>query len=336
MPSGWMVLPSLPRAEHQIPDLIVEDGLLALGGVEGVDQREALVVLAAEWANRLSVQRVLGWLRSREARCHHAVGSRDRHVDREVMAAELDQPRGRLGRRAEEREVVLVLAEDDAATAASSATSSLRWTAGPLTRRYALWRSAPRRIVRRRSASTGTAAGAPAAGVLQDLVAVHDLVDLLVSRRAQCSRHQSHGRIALRRREVAEPESFPLEDAAWQIGPAGPLRAVELEGDLASLLCGERRQQGVRSADDLRRHTPRRCSRGLILWWADTRQAAGNEGEGNAETEPRGEKSFHAGSVAPAARSCKSRAVSFPLPALPGYGGPAPASLMLLMANAEP
>src|SRR5204863_8188160 len=53
------------------------------------------------------------------------------------------------------------------------------------------------------------------------------------------------------------------------------------------------------------------------FWWADTRQAAGNEGEGNAETEPRGEKSFHAGSVAPAARSCKSRAISFPLPTFP-------------------
>ena len=45
----------------------------------------------------------------------------ERQVDREMMAAELQHPRRRRGRRAEEREVVLVLAEVTAAAAAGTA-----------------------------------------------------------------------------------------------------------------------------------------------------------------------------------------------------------------------
>ena len=73
-------------------------------------------------------------------------------------------------------------------------------------------------------------AGASAAGVLQHLVAVHDVGDLLVARAAQRGRDHGQRGLALRRRQVAHPQAIALKDSARQVRPSGALlRAVEVE-----------------------------------------------------------------------------------------------------------
>ena len=90
----------------------------------------------------------------------------------------------------------------------------------------------------------------PPPAVLQHLVAVHDVGDLLVTLAAQRRRDQRERRLALRRREVAEPQPVALEDAARQIRPAGALAAVEVERHLRALRVAERREERVGGGDD--------------------------------------------------------------------------------------
>src|SRR3954468_23175713 len=122
----------LARPEHEVGDAGAEDRLLPLPLVECVDQRERLVVLVAERTDRPPFECVARGLRRRQARRHGRLASRQCQVDGEVMPAELQHPRRRDRRRADEREIVLVLPEAHAAATPSwrSAASARSLTAG--------------------------------------------------------------------------------------------------------------------------------------------------------------------------------------------------------------
>ena len=63
--------------EHESADLVGQDRLLPLCRVEGVDEGEPLSFSPSERPDCLSVQRVLGRLRGRQAGRHHVGGADD-------------------------------------------------------------------------------------------------------------------------------------------------------------------------------------------------------------------------------------------------------------------
>ena len=82
--------------------------------------------------------------------------------------------------------------------------------------------------------------------------------------------------------------------------------AVEVERHLGSLVGRQGGQERVGGAHDPGCRSASRGRGGLIRRCCRTRESTGDERERDAETEPRGEGGFHAGSVAPPAGSCKS------------------------------
>src|SRR5262249_45823692 len=126
-------------------------------------------------------------------------------------------------RRADERDVVLVAAELHAAPAPAPTC----------------W-------------STLTATRPAAAGVLQYLVAVHDVGDFLVPAATEPSGDERECGVALAGIEVAQSQTVPLEDPARQVRPVRPLTAPELEAAFGALGVAERRQKRVRGRHDLR------------------------------------------------------------------------------------
>ena len=173
----------------------------------------------AERANGLAVQHVFRRLGGRQAGSHDGFGADNRHVDGEMMAAELDHPRRSCRGGPEKRDVIFVESE---ANAAAGTTAAL------------------------------AATGPPSAGVLQDFIAVHDVGNFLIalpteSRGDQCKR----GR-ALLGGHVAEAHAVALKNSGGKIGPAGTLRAGESEGALGPLGRAERGEECVGGIDDFR------------------------------------------------------------------------------------
>src|SRR5579863_10449688 len=131
--------------------------------------------------------------RQRQTGKQRAVRSDNRDVDGEMVPAELNHPGRSCRRSPEERNVVLVESEASAAAASSSPVGS----------------------------RSLTATGPPASGILQDLIAVHDVGDLVVTLAAQGCGNQRERRLALLRRQVAEAQAIPLKSSSGKVGPAG-------------------------------------------------------------------------------------------------------------------
>ena len=181
---------------------------------------------------------VAGWAAGQAGR-HHAVRADDRDVDRQMMPAELDHPRGRRGRRAEDRQVVLVLSEDNPASASAT---------------------------RRSAASSGrgarTAAGPSASLILEHLVAVHDLGDLVVAVSTEHRGHQRERGLALGGGHVAQPQALALKDPTGKIGPVDLLGAVEWKQRPGALIRVQPFQEGVGGRHCSRQDAGRRHRRG--------------------------------------------------------------------------
>lgn len=190
--------PVLPGPEHEIRHARPENRLPALRGVQRVDQREGPVVLAAERPNLAALERVRRRLRGGQAWRHARPAAGEGQVDRQMMAAELYHPRRGRGRRADEREVILVFAEHHAAAARPAART-------------------PRSSTRPSIACVRS----------QHLVAANDLHHFPIPIGAQRGLKKLHRGGALRRRQIPEPKSLPLEDPGGEIGPARLLGAVE-------------------------------------------------------------------------------------------------------------
>src|SRR5713101_6335328 len=110
----------LAGPEHEVGHVVAEDGLFPLRGIQGRHQRERAVVLVSQRPNGAALEGVTRGLRSGQARRQSGLAPRERHVDPEVMSTELQHPRGAEGRHAQEREVILVLAEPHASAPAPS------------------------------------------------------------------------------------------------------------------------------------------------------------------------------------------------------------------------
>ena len=220
----------LAGSEHEIGDAGTDDRFLALFVGQRVDQLERLVVLLAERANRPPFDRVDRGLRRGQARRHARLASRQRQVDREMVAAELQHPRRRHRRRTEEREEVLVFGEAEtpaSATAATAAPTALgRATrAGRRTAR-ARGRTVSRRRTCARRRAGGRTAAALALRAREHAVRLHDLFDLAVAVGAQRRREQRVDGGALRRVQIREAHPLALENPGRKVGPLRLLRAV--------------------------------------------------------------------------------------------------------------
>jgi len=101
----------LPRSEHKIGYAVVENRLFPLGLVEGVQQSESFVVLLAERPHGLAVQRVESGLSGGQARRENTPLAGDRDVERQMMAAKLQDPGVLFGGCSEDGNVEEVLAE---------------------------------------------------------------------------------------------------------------------------------------------------------------------------------------------------------------------------------
>src|SRR6185503_16937586 len=134
-----------------------------------------------------------------------------------MMSAELEDPWRRHRWCADEGEVVLVRTECRAAPAACAATAA--------------WPT-------------------PARAAEQHVVTAHDFGDLPVARRAERGLEQRHHCHPLGRRQIAEPQPLAGENARRQVGPAGPLFAVERKLNLRASGVIERTQYLLRGSDD--------------------------------------------------------------------------------------
>ena len=101
----------LPGAEDQVDVVAAEHSLALLGRIEGVHQRDGLVLDVAERPDGAAVGGVRGGLRADEARGQRQVVAVHGGVDRDVVTAELPLPGLACGRFADDRDVVVLLAE---------------------------------------------------------------------------------------------------------------------------------------------------------------------------------------------------------------------------------
>ena len=99
--------------ENQVANLEAENRLLLLLGIQCVDELERTIVLVAERPDELSVHAVACRLRAGVRGRQHTLAPGQRHVDGEVMTAELHHPRLGGRRLAQNADVVLGAAEPD-------------------------------------------------------------------------------------------------------------------------------------------------------------------------------------------------------------------------------
>src|SRR5258707_1653493 len=104
----------LTRPKHEVGHAVAKDGLASLGGIQGRHQRECAVVLVPQGPKGAALERVTRGLRSGKTRRQRGLAPRQRHVDRQVMSAELQHPRGANGGHSKKGQVILVLAESHA------------------------------------------------------------------------------------------------------------------------------------------------------------------------------------------------------------------------------
>ncbi len=128
-----------------------------------------------------------------------------RDVQTQMMSAELNHPRPSGGGLTEERNIIFIVSKHRRSTA----------TAGPA-------RSAASAGSTRSAATAGSAA----VGFFQDLVALDDLHHLFIAPRAQGRRHQRHGRVALRFREITQAQAAAFDEGGGKIRPALSLGIV--------------------------------------------------------------------------------------------------------------
>ena len=100
------------RAEHEIAHLETKDGPLALCFVQRTQQSECLVRFATERAHCLAFELINRRVRSGEARRECALPAEKRDIQPEVMSTELNHPRLRGRRLAEQGNAIFVAAED--------------------------------------------------------------------------------------------------------------------------------------------------------------------------------------------------------------------------------
>src|ERR1700679_2218040 len=234
------LLAVLAGSEHQVCQFVSQDCLLLLVLVERVEQRQRFVAFLAERTHGFSAHGVKGRLRSREGRCEDALASIDGDVQGQMMAAELEQPRRLLRGRAKERDVIKIPAEKVAAGTAGSTA----------------WR--PIRAIRRRTGRRPTvcawravaaiAWGRPGIGLPVDLVAFHDLLDLLIASLAKSHGEQVHRSGALRGRHLLEAHTAARDEAGGQVRPSRSLLLI-VEGiqDTVTLLRIETGNEAGRS-----------------------------------------------------------------------------------------
>src|SRR4029079_12207388 len=96
--------------------------------------------------------------------------------------------------------------------------------------------AAPARSPRRALAAPGPAASL----ILQNVIAIHDVGDLLIAVATQGGGHQCERGLTLLRRQVAKTQTLSLKNPGGQVRPAGPLAAGEIEGAFGTLRIGER------------------------------------------------------------------------------------------------
>src|SRR5262249_33591934 len=126
-------------------DLIIQHCLLPLRLVERIDEREPHIIFTAQRTHRFTVEFVNGGLRGGQAWREDIALADNRHVDRQVMAAELNHPGFRERRRAEKGQIVFVAAEGQSSWASRAARAAAA-TSGSATARSAIARpSAARR-----------------------------------------------------------------------------------------------------------------------------------------------------------------------------------------------
>ena len=101
----------LPGPEHKIGDTVVQNRLLPLGLVEGVQQSERLIALLAERPHGFPVDRVESGLRAGQGRRENAVLAGDRDIERQMVAAELQHPGILFGGCSQDGNVIEILAE---------------------------------------------------------------------------------------------------------------------------------------------------------------------------------------------------------------------------------
>jgi len=103
-----------------------------------------------------------------------------------------------------------------------------------------------------RSAAT-TARSAAGIAALEDFVAVHDLLDFLVSATAERGRQECQGGGPLRGVHILEADAAATDESGGKVGPASPLPLV-VEGveDALALRLVERGEEGICGFDDTR------------------------------------------------------------------------------------
>ena len=167
--------------------------------------------LVSERTDELPAHAVACRLRAGMRGREHVLASRHRHVDGEVMTAELHHPRLGVGRLAQDADVILGAAESDGRARACE------------------------------SEHFG----------LEILVGIDDGHGFRESFRAQRRGDEREGRLLLRRRHVAELEAVPLRradlhrDARRQVRPDDSRFLVEVEVRFPPLRLVERRQKRV-------------------------------------------------------------------------------------------
>ena len=218
----------LTGAEHEIGYARAEDRLRALGVIQRVDQRKCFVVLVAQRTDRTAFEHVARRLSGGQARRHGRLTPRHREIDRQVVPAKLQHPRCGHRRRPQKGQVILVLAEADAATPAGTAAGRAA-TAG---------------------AAARCAGSARSLSFPEHFIAAHDVRHFPIPISTQRRREQAHDGSALRRRHISQSQTFALKHGARKVGPSDLLRSLERELHPGSTRIVERGQERLRSGDN--------------------------------------------------------------------------------------